>query len=155
VITISLTARVLAAAIARNFEGLRLVAYQNAHDVPTIGYGHTNGVRIGDTCGQAEADAWLEDDMGAAVDAVGSLVKVPLTDHQQAALLDFTFNLGTGALASSTLLKDINAGNFEDVPHQLARWVHDHGGDVLPGLVRRRQYEATCWLTPDAPRAQV
>ena len=74
---------------------------------------------------------------------------VSLTDHQAACLIDFAYNCGEGNLEASTLLADIDADNFADVPHQLSRWIHDEGGDVLTDLVNRRNAEIAVWNTPD------
>lgn len=152
-ITISDAAKAMAENLARGFEGLVLTAYQNAHDVPTIGYGHTVGVQQGDTCSWEEAEEWLLDDMGAAAADVAINVTNPLTDHQAAALIDFAFNCGAMALNSSTLLREIDDGDMADAPAQLDRWVHDSSGAVLPGLVRRRRIEGAAWVTQDAATA--
>ena len=148
--TISDAAIAIAATLARRFEGCELAAYQNAHDVPTIGYGHTAFVRLGDTCTQDQADAWLLSDLQEAAFGVRDAVTQPLSDNQAGALIDFTFNLGAMNLDSSTLLRELDAGNYADVPAQMMRWVHDAGGGVLPGLVARRQAEADLWNTLDA-----
>jgi len=75
-------------------EGLRLEAYADCRGTPTIGWGHTLGVKLGDACTQTEAEQWLGQDIKQAEDAVCRLVKAPLTDNQFAALVDFTFNEG-------------------------------------------------------------
>ena len=73
--------------------------------------------------------------------AVVRLVKVPLNQNQFDALVSFVYNLGEGALASSTLLKLLNQGDYDSVPAQMMRWTKANGVD-LPGLVRRRKAEA-------------
>src|SRR6185312_14346538 len=103
-------------ALVRAHEGLRLESYQDSVGVWTIGYGHTKGVQPGQTCSQHQADEWLEQDLIEAENAVSKLVKVPLTDNQFAALVSFTFNLGAGKLAGSTLLKKLNEGGYTLVP---------------------------------------
>jgi len=132
-------------------EGVRLVAYPDpgTKAAPwTIGYGHTAGVKQGDTCTLEQADKWLSDDILFAQTAVNRLVTVPLTQHQFDALVDFTFNLGAGALAGSTLLKLLNAKDYAGADAQFARWVRA-GGGVLPGLVKRRALEAAWFNTKD------
>lgn len=125
-------------------EGVRLEAYPDpgtGTEPWTIGVGHTSGVREGDTCTMDEAMAYLRQDVGVAEDAVNRLVNVALTQDQFDALVDFTFNEGAGALASSTLLRLLNAGDYAGADKQFARW-NLANGRVLPGLVTRRADEA-------------
>ncbi len=133
-------------ALIKEYEGLRLEAYLDSADPPiwTIGYGHTRGVKMGDTCSQHQADEWLEQDLIEAEKAVTDLVKVKLTDNQFAALVSFTFNEGRGRLAGSTLLKKLNEGGYGLIPACLKSWVFA-GGRTQPGLVRRRAAEAALW----------
>jgi lysozyme len=148
-IVISDRARLIAENLARRFEGCELAAYQNPHDVPTIGYGHTRGVALGMTCTEEQAEAWLLADMDVAAADVAQHATVPLTDHEAAALIDFAFNCGAANLNASTLLRELDAGNYADVPTQLNRWVHDASGNVLNGLVNRRAAEGVCWNMSD------
>ena len=127
--------------LIKNFEGLRLSAYQDSAGVWTIGYGHTGGVKPGDRISQGQAEALLRKDTGWAQDAVRQQVHVPLTQDQFNALTSFTFNLGAGALQSSTLLSKLNAGDYAGAQAEFGRFVHA-GGRVLQGLVRRRAAEA-------------
>jgi lysozyme len=133
--------------LIKHFEGCRLEAYQDGVGIWTIGYGHTNGVKHGDTCSQHQADEWLEQDLITAENAVSKLVKVPLSDNEFAALVAFTFNLGQGSLASSTLLKKLNAGDHAAVPDQVKLWDHA-GGKVCTGITKRRAAEAELWSRP-------
>jgi lysozyme len=129
-------------ALTEQFEGLRLTAYQDSVGVWTIGYGHTGlDVQPGLTITQEQAGALLLQDVAGAVAAVNRLVTVPLTQNQFDALVDFTFNEGQGNLASSTLLRELNAGNTAGAAAQFLVWVYA-GGVKLPGLVTRRQAEA-------------
>src|SRR5690625_142505 len=82
--------------LIKRWEGLRLAAYQDQAGVWTIGYGHTSGVRRGDTCTEAQAEAWLRVDLEEAEAAVRRLVSVPLGEHQYGTLVSFTYNLGAG-----------------------------------------------------------
>ena len=127
--------------LTEGFESCRLVAYQDSKGVWTIGWGHTRGVEEGDTCTQAQADAWLLEDVQEAVDAVNRLVTVQLTQHQFDALVDFCFNAGQGNFASSTMLRMVNAGDEAGADLQFARW-DMCGGVHLYGLARRRASEA-------------
>ena len=135
----------LGLALIKEYEGLRLEPYRCPAGVWTCGFGHTKGVTEHTHCTPDIAEGWLESDLAAAEDAVSHQVKVPLTDCQFAALVSFTFNLGAGKLAGSTLLKKLNNGGYELVPDCLKSWVFA-GGKVQPGLVKRRAAEATLWI---------
>jgi lysozyme len=123
--------------LTEQFEGLSLAAYQDSRGVWTIGYGHTAGVTEGATCTQAQADAWLTEDTQWAVSVVQNEVTVPLTQGEFNALVDFVFNAGSGNFSSSTLLADLNAGNYAAAAAQFQRW-DLAGGQVVAGLLRRR-----------------
>ena len=126
--------------LIKQFEGLYLKAYRCPAGVPTIGYGHTAGVAMGQTITQQQADDYLRRDVRQFERAVARLVSVPLTQGQFDALVSFAFNLGEGALAQSTLLRLLNAGDYAGAAAQFDRW-NKAGGRVLPGLVRRRAAE--------------
>lgn len=126
--------------LTREFEGCRFRAYLDGGGVPTIGYGHTKGVKLGDECDMAQAVKWLRDDVGEAVGDVSGAVKVPLNQSQFDALVDFAFNLGGPALRGSTLLRLLNAGDYSGAAAQFGRWNKDNG-KVVPGLTRRRAAE--------------
>jgi lysozyme len=127
-------------ALTKTFESCSLTAYLDSAGIPTIGYGHTAGVSLGDACTQGQAIAWLRQDIQWAVDTVNRLVTVPLTQGQFDALTDFVYNLGSGSLESSTLLKLVNQGNFADAANEFDKWDHA-GGQVVAGLLRRREAE--------------
>ena len=128
--------------LIKEFEGLRLKAYRDPVGVLTIGYGHTGSdVKVGQVISQTRAEQLLKGDTGWAQDAVRRSVKVPLSQGQFDALTSFTYNLGGGALASSTLVKKLNARDYAGAQKEFGRWVHA-GGQVLAGLVRRRAAEA-------------
>lgn len=131
--------------LIKRSEELRLKAYLDTGGVPTIGWGHTRGVRMGDTCTEGQAETYLREDTAEAVGAVNRLVKVPLTQNQFDALVSFTFNVGEGAMASSTLLRKLNAGDYRGAADQLERWVFDNGRK-LGGLVTRRAAERELFL---------
>lgn len=128
-------------ALIKRFEGFAAKAYLCPAGVWTIGYGHTKGVKAGDTCTEAEAEQFLRDDAGSAERPVKSLVRVPLNQNQFDALVSFTFNLGGGNLASSTLLRKLNSADYIGAALEFPRW-NKAGGKVLQGLVRRRKAEA-------------
>ena len=125
-------------ALTESFESCRLEAYLDQHNIPTIGYGHTGfNVHLGQTCTQIQAEAWLACDIQEASNAVNRLVTVELTQGEFDALVDFTFNLGASRLQESTLLVEINKGDFAAAADQFERWdICD--GKVVAGLLRRR-----------------
>jgi lysozyme len=131
-----------------------LKAYVCPAGIPTIGYGHTSGVKLGMTISKEEAERLLVQDMTIALNATLALCPILKTESPSkiAAIADFTFNLGAGRLKASTLRRRINAGEYEDVPYELSRWVKGLEKGVyvtLPGLVLRRQAEAQLWLSDE------
>lgn len=126
--------------LIESFEGLRLTSYQDSVGVWTIGYGHTQGVHQGQTITQAQAQAFLQQDLGVAEAAVNGH-NLTLTDNQFAALVSFTFNLGGG---------NLNKLLSQGMPAVADRiLLFDHaGGKQLPGLTRRRTAERALYLTP-------
>ena len=136
--------------LVQEFEGCKLEAYPDpgTGDEPfTIGWGSTGpDIGPGTVWTQEEADARFLDDLTKFGDGVDRLVRVPLTDNQFAALVSFAYNVGLGALAGSTLLRKLNAGDYEGAADQFPRW-NKGGGRVLPGLVRRRAAERDLFLS--------
>lgn len=132
--------------LIKSFEGCKLTAYLCPANVWTIGWGRTTGVKRGQTISQAQADSWLEEGYDAFERKVLASVKVPLTDNQLGALVSFAYNVGIGALKSSTLLRLLNAGDYRAASMQFARW-NKAGGRVLRGLTRRRAAEAALFIT--------
>lgn len=141
-----------ALAIVKEAEGLYLTAYRCPAGVPSVGWGHTRGVKMGQTITRAQAEAFLAEDMAEAAAAVDRLVKVPITDNQRGALASFVMNLGAGNLQASTLLRLLNAkASKESVADQFGRWVYATVNGVkteLPGLVKRRAAERELFLKP-------
>lgn len=146
-----MTRRINAAGLShvKKWEGLKLKAYRNFPGEPwTIGHGHTSlagppVVKEGMRITEAEAEAILRTDLDKFEERVQRLVKVPLADNQFAVLVSFDFN--TGALHKSTLLKKLNAGNYDAVPVELMKWVNA-GGRRVQGLVNRRAAECGLWV---------
>lgn len=127
--------------LIKQFESLALTTYLDVAGKPTIGWGHL--VKPGETftiLTPQQADDLLQKDLAWAEQAINQLVTVTLTQGQFDALVDFTFNLGTGALRSSTLLKRLNEGNYDVAADNFQRWVYA-GGNQSAGLVRRRAAE--------------
>jgi lysozyme len=139
--------------LLKRSEGFRNRVYLDVAGVPTIGYGHRllhadsfpNGID------EPQAANLLCCDVRDAEQAIQRLVKVPLTQGQFDALVDFTFNLGAGRLATSTLLKTLNAGRYDDAAEQLLLWDHA-GGKECAALKVRREAEAELWQNDQAER---
>lgn len=134
------------APLVKRHEGLRLVGYICPAGYPTVGYGHTLGVRLPLTITMETAEQLLQEDMEIAV--VQTLrycpVLIDASPERQAAIADFVFNLGAGRLQASTLRRRINHGEYDLVPDELRKWKWG-GGRILPGLVKRREEEAILW----------
>lgn len=131
------------------FEGLFLHTYDDGTGVLTIGYGHTTAagpptVSEGQTITQEQADQILSSDLGQVESQINELVTVPLTQNQFNSLGSWQFN--TGALAHSTALTKLNAGDYQGCADVMAEYIHG-GGQVMPGLVRRRQAEKELFLS--------
>jgi lysozyme len=141
--------------LIKQYEGLRLTAYQDSAGVWTIGYGSTriNGapVRPGQTITQAQADAALMDHLNKQVaPSVNSSVKAPITQSMYDALCCFTYNLGGGALAKSSLAADLNSPNYDTAANDFLMY-NKAGGKVLPGLTKRRAAEQALFLKDGTP----
>ena len=132
----------------KEFEGLRKEAYYDAAGVPTIGYGHTHGVRMGDVISEYWAEMFLKADLYDVEKQVDSL-GLDLNQPQFDALVSFAFNLGFYKLKTSTLLKTIKeGGSMRAIKKEFKRWVYA-GGQKLKGLERRREWEARRFFEPD------
>jgi lysozyme len=133
-----------ALALIKRWEGLRLEAYLCAANVWTIGYGSTRDVRPGQRITQVEAERRLLEDLDRFEQAAERLVKVPMSDGQHGALVSWMFNVGEGAASKSTLIRKLNALDYDSVPAELMRW-NKVQGRVVAGLTNRRAAEAGLW----------
>ncbi len=131
-------------------EGVKLSAYLDSANVPTIGYGHINGVKMGDVCTKAQALDWLSSDLQTTRRKLYGVVKSDiidlLTENQWSALLSFVFNLGAGP--AWKIWKLLNAKQFDQVPGELIKFVNA-GGQKVQGLVNRRADEVKLWSTDE------
>lgn len=145
----------------RDSEGVRLKAYDDAAGLPTIGIGHLITVsehitgqimidgkavswRSGLTVDQVEA--LFVQDLRVYEQAVSEQVKVTMTQGQYDALVSFVFNVGVSAFSTSTLLSELNRGNYANIPDQFRRWTKA-GGKELAGLKTRREREVQLWYS--------
>jgi GH24 family phage-related lysozyme (muramidase) len=131
--------------IIKHFEGCRLTAYLCPAGVPTIGYGHTAGVKLGMKITQAQADEYLKQDMKIYEDHVNRIVKHKLTQNQFDALVSFCYNCGAG-----NLQKLVKNRTLQQIADTLPLY-NKGGGKVLAGLVRRRKMERELFLK-DMPK---
>ncbi len=137
-----------------SFEGFVDHPYNDPAGHATIGFGHL--IHLGPVTNadrrkwgiitRAEGKRLLLQDLAKYEQAVRKLVKVPLSQSEFDALVSFTFNVGPNALASSTLLRKLNAGNKRGAADEFLRW-NKAGGKVLPGLTRRREAERRLFVS--------
>ena len=135
-------------------EGLRLAAYRCPAGVPTIGWGETDGVTMGDTCTQEQADRWLCEDLADRAKIVRAMCSVAPSRNELGALVSLAYNIGTEALRGSTALRLHNAGDHQGASRAICLWDKARVGGaltVLPGLTARRAREQALYLTPDEP----
>jgi lysozyme len=146
--------------LLRELEGVEPEPYRDSAGLLTVGAGHcltkdelhSGKIYCGDQVirwkdgplSDEEIDALLAEDVGWAEACVEVAVRVQLTQNQYDALVCLVFNIGPNAFRESTLCRLLNDGDFEAIPAQFRRWVRA-GGQVLPGLVRRREREVQVW----------
>ncbi|WP_334069855.1 lysozyme [Acinetobacter colistiniresistens] len=133
-----------------SFEDTKLKAYDDGVGVWTIGTGTTiypNGIKVkkGDVCTLDQAKAYFAHDLNRFETAVNSAVTVPVSQNQFDALVSLTYNIGENAFKGSTLLKKLNARDYQGAADQFLVW-NRGGGKVMKGLVRRRDAERALFL---------
>lgn len=135
--------------LVKRFEGRRLTAYKCPAGIWTVGYGQTGpDIVEGTTWTIWQCETRLKTALGRLAQAVDDMVTVDMTDNQRAALISFAFNVGTGALKSSTLLSLLNQGKTDESAEQFLKW-NKGGGRVLAGLTARRLAEMELFLKKD------
>ena len=144
--------------LIKKYEGCRLEAYQDSVGIWTLGFGHVDGVEEGDTCSQAQANAWLLTDISDAEKIVDNAVTSDINENQRAALVSFTYNVGGGkegvkdglvelkSGGQSHLLIYTNQGAYDQAAEQFLSWDRA-GGIVVEGLLNRRQDERLLFLS--------
>lgn len=137
--------------LIRDAEGLELTAYVDAVGAWTIGYGHTNRVKRGDTCTREQAEKWLLEDVAEAEEAIERLISADLNQNQFDALVSFTYNLGAHRLKNSTLRRLLNAEDYVGAANEFPKW--NKGRDPksgalvsLAGLTKRRAAERALFI---------
>jgi hypothetical protein len=136
--------------LIKNFEGLRLEAYQDSIGIWSIGVGsiRINGqpVQQGMVITEDQANQLLTEELNHFVEIINQVVQVDLTQNQFDALVSFTYNLGDGNLRKSTLLRKLNAGDYQGAADEFPKWDRA-GGQVIAGLLRRRNAERDLFLS--------
>ena len=138
--------------IARS-EGLRLKAYRCPAGVPTLARGRTRGVKMGDACTQAQADAWFVEDLTEFTDGVRRVLKRDASDNELGAMVSLAYNIGLHGFAKSTVLKRHNEGDRQSAARAFALWNKARINGVLQvvdGLTSRRAREAALYLSDDS-----
>jgi lysozyme len=136
----------IALSAVAGFEGLRTTAYNDPVGIPTICFGYTHDVELGDRATPEQCQQLLTDEVVKYAHDVSNLSVVPLSHEEKAAYTSFAYNVGTGAFERSTLLKKLNAGDRRGACNELPRWVYAKG-IKLPGLVKRRAAERELCLS--------
>lgn len=129
----------------KEYEGCRLTAYKCPAGILTIGYGHTKGVQSGMSITPEQADFYLNEDISLVEKQIRENMP-QLPQCQYDAVVSFVFNLGWPKFSNSTLCRKIKANhNDPSIPAEIKRWVYA-SGQILPGLVKRRAWEAKRYI---------
>lgn len=139
--------------LIKEFEGFAEFAYIDTDGTPVIGYGLSRikgkSVKMGDRISATQADVALKEELRKIQQQLKSKVTVELNDSQLSALASLSFNTGVNSIAESTLLRKLNAGDYNGAANEFLRWdkANVRGKLVrLPGLTRRRQAERQLFL---------
>lgn len=141
-------------ALIKRFEGFRADAYLCPAGVPTIGYGHTEGVKLGHRVTQHQAEEILKLDLELTYEPVVERIGVRLNANEFSALVALVFNIGEANFKISTVRRMLLAGKYREAADAILRWNKAHvGADfvVLPGLAARREAERALFLAPVDP----
>ncbi len=133
----------LAVPAVSNWEGLWLTAKPDklAYNIPTVCYGETEGVKIGDTYSKAQCQDMLSIKLATKyLPGMNKCIKVPISDRTRAAFLGTTYNIGIGGFCKSTMVRRLNAGDERGACEALMNW-NRAGGKVVRGLTNRRTAE--------------
>lgn len=131
----------------KRFEGFEPIAYACPAGVLTIGYGHTRGVKKGDSISKEEAERLLMQDVEQAVGRLAPFVNVPVTEGQFVALVSLAYNVGTNYVITKCpkLMHALNTGDLEACAEEFLD-ITRAGGKILSGLVKRRKAEHDLFL---------
>jgi len=135
----------LCVTLVGGFEGLRTAAYSDPVGIPTICFGETRHVRVGDRATPAQCQALLASRLIDFEAGMAACLMPVVPDKTYAALLSFTYNVGIGAFCGSTLVRRANAGDLAGACNELPKW-NRAAGIPLPGLTMRRAAERSLCL---------
>lgn len=144
--------------LIKQFEGFRAAPYKDSAGIPTIGYGtitYPDGAKVtmnDPACTDDEATAWLSFQMSLKSKTIAPLLQRAASLHQAAAMLSLTYNIGSGAFSTSTVLRKFNAGDIAGAADAFLMWdkaTVDGKLVVVQGLLNRREAERTIFLTAD------
>ena len=133
--------------LLKEFEGFRSNAYLCPAGVPTIGFGFTLGVKLGDKITKAQAEKRLKQELRAYEDAVLKACSIEPNENELAAMTCLAWNIGISGFQKSSVIKAHNRGDHQAAARAFSLW-NKAGGKVWPGLTRRRAAEAALYLTP-------
>lgn len=132
----------------KGWESCELDAYLDGGGVATIGYGHTIGVRMGNTITQEQADKWLIEELIEYGEGLKVFMTREPLQQQFDALLSLSFNAGVRAVGRAGIMKLFNTGDDEACADRFLEWNKD-GGRVVNGLTKRRRAEREIYLFSD------
>lgn len=131
--------------VIAGWEALRTEAYRDIGGVPTICYGETHGVQIGDVATPDQCRSMLSKRVQEYWDAVDRIVTAPMRPREHVAFTDLAYRIGVSAFAGSTLVRYANSGNMPAACLQIRKWVYDRQSryhpDPVPGLVKRAEFD--------------
>ena len=139
--------------LIKAFEGFRAKPYRDPVGIPTVAYGATyypdgRRVRLSDPpMTEAEGEMMLRHQVRAYADGIARYAQVALNQNQFDALTSWAYNVGLEAARTSTLMRKLNAKDYQGAANELPRW-NRAGGKVLAGLTRRREAERALFLEP-------
>ena len=141
--------------LIKQYEGCKLTAYQDIVGIWTIGYGTTAAAGLGIepakgmTITQERAEDLLRQGVEKFATTVDAMITAKVNANQFGATVSLSYNIGPTALAKSTVLRELNAGNYDKAAAAFRMW-NKAGGQVVKGLVNRREAEIKLFLTPPA-----
>jgi lysozyme len=141
--------------LIKSFETLQLKAYKpTSNDVWTIGYGHTGGVKAGESINAAKAEELLEDDLAHFEEGVSrNLGGAQTSANEFSAMVALAFNIGLGGFLASSVLRFHREGHKAKAAQSFLLWNKQRQAngkmEILPGLTRRREAERDLYLQAD------
>ncbi len=145
------------ATLCAGFEGLATQAYPDrlAKGLPTVCYGETEGVKLGDHYTKQECSDMLAAKLPRYWSEIAKCIRVPVSDNEKIAYTDFAYNVGSAGFCHSTTARKLNAGDHVGACNALMAWNRTKSKGVVAGLTRRREAERKICLTPDSATASL